>query len=158
MGLLAAHACISGAACVVQAGTAVTIDALAPGGQHEGGLIVPGLDLMMAALLCGTSRLGAAVQAGAAGPSADGLALDTGAAIRLGPLLALHALVQHCAAAATRRHGPTRVVLTGGSAPALLAGLEGPVVHRPMLVLEGLALRYGEAPATTAVVGLPTRG
>jgi pantothenate kinase type III len=70
----------------------------------------------------------------------------------------LCALVQHCAAAAARRHGPTSVVLTGGSAPTVLAGLEGPVVHRPMLVLEGLALRYGEAPPTAAVAGLPTGG
>ena len=34
------------ALCVVDAGTAVTIDLVAASGRHQGGVIVPGLDLM----------------------------------------------------------------------------------------------------------------
>jgi type III pantothenate kinase len=146
MGLLAARAIHSGAICVVQAGTAVTIDALAPDGQHEGGLIVPGLKLMTDALAGGTHRLGSAEPEFAAGVSAVGFAGDTATAIRLGPLVAMRSLVQHCVSDVASRHGAVTVVLTGGSAPALIAVLDVPALHRPMLVLEGLARRYG-APA-----------
>lgn len=142
MGLLATRAFARDAACIVQAGTAVTIDIIAPDGRHQGGLIVPGPELMIATLVSDTDRLGSAAGEIPAGPAACGLALDTASAIGLGPLAALRSLIASCAMDAAERYGPTTIVLTGGSAPALLAGLPASAMHRPLLVLEGLALRY----------------
>src|SRR6056297_1923141 len=50
---------LSGEAClVVDAGSALTLDALAPGGRHLGGWILPGLAMMVAALEARTGDLG----------------------------------------------------------------------------------------------------
>ena len=49
--LIAARARSPGAACVVDCGTALTIDALDANGVYRGGVILPGLALMRAALL-----------------------------------------------------------------------------------------------------------
>lgn len=43
--------------CVVDAGSALTIDFVAASGQHEGGYILPGLDSMERALLSDTDRV-----------------------------------------------------------------------------------------------------
>ncbi len=55
--LIAVRNLVEGAALVVNAGTAVTIDALTQEGEFLGGLIVPGLDLMADALTRGTAGL-----------------------------------------------------------------------------------------------------
>lgn len=44
-------------AIIVDCGTAITLDVLAPGGIHKGGLIVPGLVMMKQSLQQGTSKL-----------------------------------------------------------------------------------------------------
>ena len=49
--LIAAHAYYPGPAVIIDCGTAITIDALDAAGKHLGGLIVPGMDLMSAALV-----------------------------------------------------------------------------------------------------------
>mgnify|MGYP000458778047 CR=1 FL=1 len=49
--LIAAHAYYPGPAVIIDCGTAITIDALDAAGRHLGGLIVPGMDLMSAALV-----------------------------------------------------------------------------------------------------------
>jgi len=56
--LIAARSLCPEACLVVNAGTAVTIDALSAQGEFLGGLIVPGLDLMREALARDTSQLG----------------------------------------------------------------------------------------------------
>ncbi|MEO8631374.1 MAG: type III pantothenate kinase, partial [Betaproteobacteria bacterium] len=55
--IIAAHHQVQGSALVVNAGTAVTVNALSSDGEFLGGLILPGLDLMAAALATGTARL-----------------------------------------------------------------------------------------------------
>jgi type III pantothenate kinase len=56
-----------GACCVVDIGTAATIDAITADGQHLGGFIVPGPALMMSSLHAGTSNLAAHTAASLAG-------------------------------------------------------------------------------------------
>ncbi len=131
------------AVCVVDAGTALTIDAVAAAGQHLGGLIVPGIELMQAALMRETADLGARaagspLASGVSASLAEPWARDTRGGIAGGAALAHAALVRHCVAALRGLGPPVRTVVTGGSAEPLLAVLGGVAEHRPLLVLEGL--------------------
>ena len=148
--------------CVVDAGTATTIDRVADRGVHLGGLILPGIELMQSALLGGTGDLARLSGQGPKGglerpeplPSADlsrvPLGRDTATAIRLGALQSTACLVAACMEVfdgAAAGHDAVLVV-TGGAASDVLAataplltrrtGLR--IEQRPFLVLEGLAL------------------
>lgn len=157
LAVCAAHVRHPGPLCVVDAGTATTVDLVHRDGSHQGGLILPGLALMESALLGATGDLARLAAAG--GPPADapahwppgrGLLMgrDTATAIRAGGLQATACLVVACMRQLALAGGPHPVlVLTGGAAPALHAGLAGldvgvsaTVEHRPWLVLEGLGL------------------
>lgn len=50
LAMLAAHASAGAACCIVDCGSAITVDLIAEDGQHQGGYIVPGLELMRDAL------------------------------------------------------------------------------------------------------------
>jgi len=120
---------VHGAVCVVDCGSALTLDILDHQGRHLGGVIAPGLRLMGDALTRGTSlpALGGAVTAT--------LGRDTQAAMAAGTLQALQGLVDRC-----RRQAPAdaRLLLTGGDAGVIAAGIDGPHELIPDLVLEGL--------------------
>jgi type III pantothenate kinase len=139
MAVIGAYRLRRDACCVVDVGTAATIDAVAAGGLHLGGFIVPGPQLMVRGLLTGTSDL--AAHAARSKPTDSTLfASNTHDAIERGCRVALAALIdrsyQELAGA-----GPAQPALlgTGGAiteiAPYVLAPLE--VV--PDLVLHGLA-------------------
>jgi type III pantothenate kinase len=135
LALLAAHADGRGAACVVDCGTAVTIDVLDDAGRHRGGLIVPGLQLMGECLRTRTRIPPFAMPA--ARPE---LGRETGAAIANGALLAVVGAVRETRILAQRILGGTpRLVVAGGAGDAVAAALAEPSERRPDLVLEGLA-------------------
>jgi type III pantothenate kinase len=163
LAVCAAFARYRAAVCVVDAGTATTIDLVAGSGEHQGGLILAGITLMQSALLGGTgdlARLSAASNAAEVNPASAGTAVllgrDTAAAIRHGAVQATACLVGACfgqLSGGTSPDGaPPLLVLTGGAAPPLgaallrAAGASGGagsaprLEHRPQLVLEGLAL------------------
>jgi type III pantothenate kinase len=148
LALCAAHANASGhACCVVDAGTATTIDVVMANGEHRGGLILPGQGLMQAALRRGTGdldRLADQAGFGAVGQpgsmETDVLGTDTATAIRLGALRATVCLVDACMKGLLREAVDARLILTGGDAPALMPRVRAPAEYRPALVLEGLAL------------------
>jgi len=132
--LVAAHAMGPGAKLVVNAGTALTIDALAAGGRFEGGLIVPGPALMRASLASGTARL----------PHAEGgfreFPETTEDAIASGALQAcVGAIVRMRHAMAERAMAPDHVILSGGAARELAPLLPMPFAFHENLVLDGLA-------------------
>lgn len=138
--LVAAWAETRGACLVVDAGTAVTLDALDDNGVHIGGQIIPGISLMAGSLATGTSDI-AAVKPKASGgePGLGMFGRNTAAAVREG--------VQNAVAGAVDRafrtlqsnaYDPT-IVLTGGDASRILNALCVAPVHRPHLVLHGLA-------------------
>jgi len=130
----ARHLC-SGACLVVNAGTALTVDALSDDGLFLGGIIAPGLDLMRRALDGYTAGL--RLQPG----EVRFFPANTGDAIMSGAAHALAGAVERMASF-MRESGqePLRVVLSGGAAAVLrpLLGLEIVPVER--LVLEGLAV------------------
>lgn len=130
LALLALHREAPGAFAVASAGTALTLDRVADGGRHLGGIIAPGLHTAQQATL-GATRFATRDLPPA---YTDGLGCDTETAVRQGALLAcVGALERGCAGLP----GTARRVLTGGDAATLLPLLPG-WQHRPHLVLEGL--------------------
>ena len=129
------HAGIPGHKLVVNAGTALTIDALTADGRFLGGLIVPGPALMRSSLDRGTARLRMTEGTLADFPASTPDAITSGA-------------IQACAGAVERlasrmaAHGcaPDRIILSGGAAAEIAASLPiEPILHET-LVLDGLAL------------------
>lgn len=133
--LIAVHGLTQANACVVDCGTAVTVDALAAGGQFRGGAIFPGLRLLRESLLRGTGGIRAVE-----GRADSALGCSTPDAVaggtQRGLIGAVTLLVAEQVAALG---GQTEVFLTGGDAPLLRAHLKPPVREVPDLVLKGLA-------------------
>jgi type III pantothenate kinase len=138
--VIAAYRLAGGGACVVDAGTAVTFDAVDAAGQHRGGLILAGPRLVAAALERNTSGIGATMPAAAPPRGLDILGRSTDAAVGFGAMLAVSAAVDRACAAVESAIGRVPVYLTGGDALELVPWLETKVQVRADLVLEGLAL------------------
>ncbi len=141
LALVAASAQDASGSVVVDAGSALTLDSLAPGGRHEGGWIVPGLLMGRDALFRGTGRV-----RGEADWQwlEEGVPRHTAEAVAQGLLRQSVGLIRDVTEqlAARWRTAP-RVVLTGGDASALLPGLakrlgEEKIMLAPDLVLDGL--------------------
>ena len=132
--LIGARARVRRPALVVDAGTAMTVDALAADGRFLGGMIVPGYRLMIEALARGTVEL----------PRADGryaeFARQTDDAIVSGALNALAGAVERALRALREQAGEEpSLLLTGGDLSRLapLLAVRSPMLA-PQLVLEGL--------------------
>lgn len=139
--VLAAYHAAGGAACAIDAGTAVTFDAVDAAGVHLGGLIFPGARLLAAALDRNTSDIGRTAVAPTVPHGLDLLGRTTDAAVGHAAWLALSAALDRAVAAVERALGTRPVVyLTGGDAEALHGWLETRAELRADLVLEGLAL------------------
>jgi type III pantothenate kinase len=136
--LLGARGLTDGACLVVDAGSALTIDAMAPGGRHLGGWIIPGLAMMVAALEARTGDL-AGLRRASPPAAAAAFPSDTGPAIDEGARLAATGAVELARARLTAHCGAEpRLFLAGGDAGALGAALPGAELV-PELVLLGLA-------------------
>lgn len=122
--------------CVVDAGTAVTVDVVAADGCHRGGLIVPGIELACGLLESGT----AGIRAGDSLPAAA-LGDSTASCVANGALLGVLGMVQMALGIMGAVCGGDGVlVVTGGSAHALLPQLPQDARHVPDLVFEGMEL------------------
>lgn len=146
LAIVAAVAECSGPVCVVDAGTAVTIDLVAARGAHRGGFIVPGLELMWRALGAETGdlrRLAGDIAPAASGPSAGSPlpGRDTAAAMAAGSVTALCALIDRCVESLHEAGAEPLLIMTGGDAERLAGHVGRAAQLRPQLVLEGLA-RY----------------
>jgi len=130
LAMLAARARYSGALVVVDVGSAATFDVISAAGQHCGGYILPGLELMRAALAQGTD----AVQVAPQPVTQITPGVDTAAAVRHGALAALVALAESL----SRRHRALLVV--GGGDAALLCKQLPDCQHYADMVLDGLAI------------------
>lgn len=147
LAMCAAWQRFSGPLCVVDAGTAVTVDMIAADGAHSGGLIVPGFALMVAALRRETGDLDQA-----AGPDTGqevlatmvqdryALGLNTASGIRLGAIRALTALITDCLVKTGMNNVEAKLVITGGDGAWFARCIGPPAVHAPDLVLDGLSL------------------
>jgi type III pantothenate kinase len=127
------------ACCVVDAGTAMTIDAVDGTGQHLGGFIVPGPRLMVDSLLTRTSDLADRWSWDRA-PDPTRFPGNTRDAIEHGCLRALASLVETARRQIeVQASEEPRLVLTGGAAAVLIPWLTQPMEFVGDLVLQGLA-------------------
>ncbi|MDZ7642851.1 MAG: type III pantothenate kinase [Woeseiaceae bacterium] len=139
--MIGAYAEFRSALCVVDAGTAVTIDAVDRSGRHLGGQILPGLRLMTTALDTDTSDLPAVRRAPAKGTEPhEQFATSTNSAIYYGALGAVCGAIERAVKGLKAERLRPKIVLTGGDASRILNELEGKIAHRPHLVLQGLAV------------------
>jgi type III pantothenate kinase len=133
--LVAAHHAGPGHKLVVNAGTALTIDALTADGRFLGGMIVPGPQLMRRSLDRGTAGLRLTEGKFLEFPASTPDAITTGA-------------IQACAGAIERMRdamagadcAPSQIVLSGGAAPEIAGHLPIAATIRENLVLDGLLL------------------
>lgn len=133
--LIGARGLTGSAACVVDAGTAVTVDALSASGEFLGGVIFPGLRLLRESLARGTVAIGAT-----GGNVADCLGRSTEDGVAAGTLHGLAGAVERLVAGHRQALGePLEIFLTGGDAPVLAAHLRVQATVVPDLVLKGLA-------------------
>jgi len=123
---------------VLDCGTATTFDIVSPEGHYAGGLILPGMEVSLAALAGRAARLpevsfvackqligrdtASSMQAGSYWAAVDGLA---------GIIRRLKALPEYAAAP---------VVATGGLAGVVIDALPEVYEHAPLLTLEGLLM------------------
>jgi type III pantothenate kinase len=142
LALIAAHDLAVGNLCVIDCGTAVTLDVLSETGHHLGGLIMPGTTTMYNALLKDTYAL--APQIGFAKSSSlhfeSILAYDTQAGIVLGTLYAVIGWVEYILNRFKQEGKELTLILTGGNSFEIIRLLSSPCLHIPDLVLQGLAV------------------
>lgn len=139
--LIAARRLTPKPVCIVDAGTAVTFDALADDGRHLGGLIMAGPRVVASALNVSTRQIGPTEYRPGRPAGLELLGCTTADAVAHGTLLALGAAVDRAVAAVRDTLGhPPRALLSGGDGPLLEPWLETPVEYRADLVLEGLAV------------------
>lgn len=136
--LIGARQLVSGPVCIIDCGTAITIDALADDGRHLGGLIVPGLALMARSLIERAPDIHE--------PSEDApgdvalFARDTDNGVAGGALYAAVALLDRAIADVAAELGAKlTVIVTGGDGERIARLLRYRVRYEPQLVLQGLA-------------------
>jgi type III pantothenate kinase len=132
--LIAAHQLYRDPVCIIDAGTAVTVDLMDTKGRHKGGRILPGLQMMRESLLKHTEGI----------RQTDGRLTDfadnTADAVSSGTLHMLMAAVIEIRDAAVRCLGnDMKIIITGGMSEQIMSLPGMPeMLHEPDLVLKGL--------------------
>jgi len=145
-------------ACVINAGTALTFDAVDARGRHLGGLILAGPRIAADALARHTHRIGETPPAASKPAGLAMLGRSTEEAVGYGALLGPAAAFDRAVATVAQELGiPPIVYLAGGEADLLLPWLESEVQVEADLVLKGLALIAAETPpGGAALAGGPS--
>lgn len=135
VGLIGARAAFGLPLCLIDCGTAVTVDLVDAYGKHRGGVIAPGLHLMRECLL---QRARGIVASRAPGGGFWGRSTSEG--LENGLLQMVLGLIDRALlhAGSTLGAEPT-VVLTGGDAERVAAHLHAAYHLAPHIVLQGLA-------------------
>jgi len=125
------------AACIVDCGTAITIDGLSDGGQHLGGLIMPGREIMQQALFQQTHGI---PEPGNVEVN-EGFTNNTAQGVVTGCSMAIVALIDRIVHDMRSKFDEKLVcVITGGDAGNIINLLSVEFIHEPHLVLHGLVL------------------
>ncbi len=167
--LIAVKNNIKQAAIIIDCGTAITIDAITGSGLHLGGMILPGVQLMRNSLLKGTHKIETATITFASAityendnekMSLPALSNNTLDGIKSGVLTAIVAFINSAvdqakstltksaltlatttqSSVSQQNETQIKSIITGGDAEILLPLLDKSFMHRPQLVLEGLAI------------------
>ncbi len=128
------------AVCIVDCGTALTVDVVTAAGHHQGGYIVPGLKLMSDALHSRTQQINSIFD----GNASLKLGRNTSECISNGALAAVSALIDAVFDEVIREHGSdSHCIITGGYAEDIRRSLSADVDYDAHLVLNGIATLIG---------------
>lgn len=139
LAMVGAWSRVGRACCVVDCGTAATVDAVDASGRHLGGFILPGIGTARRALLQQT-RIPRVEDV--TSPAEFGT--DTASAVAIGARLAVLGAIEHALRALAAGDGEPTLFLAGSEAELLLPRLTTPHVLAPALVLEGMACYAAE--------------
>lgn len=135
LALLAAFEHHKNGCVVVSCGSAITVDLLTGSGEHLGGYILPGIELMRKALFSGTN----AVKLDAINiPSILEPGRDTIDAVNTGLPLMIKGVVEQALTQLADLGGEKLLLLTGGDGEALASLFKDKSEYNPFLVLDGL--------------------
>jgi type III pantothenate kinase len=133
--------------CIVDIGTAMTVDLVDADGRHRGGAILPGPDLMVRSLLVGTSGIRRRAAGVGSRARQTAFARNTRDALESGARRAAAATVDRFAAEARDLLGrAAAMILTGGAAWQVAPLVRGRHRLVPDLVLRGLAVLAARPP------------
>lgn len=125
----------AGALCVIDVGTAMTLDAVDARGMHVGGLIAPGPGTMVQSLLRGTSG----IQDASRDMPTDMFAKDTSEAVTGGACFAAAALVDRFVTHSATRFGEVpEAFVAGGGRRVVQSLVSAALIDAPDLVFDGL--------------------
>jgi type III pantothenate kinase len=142
---IAAHAAHPGDLIVIDFGTATTFDHIDYTGAYKGGIIAPGINLSLDALVTAAAKLPrVAIEAPAGNNSVIGT--NTVDQMQIGIFWGYVALVEGLVARLKQEVGrPTKVIATGGLAALLMDHTAVFDVYEPDLTIQGLAIMYERA-------------
>lgn len=137
VGIVSAHALYPQAICIViDCGTAITIDVVNQAGQHQGGLIYPGIQLCRQSLLQGAKGIG---DEAFTVLEDDLLADDTQTAVANGCFYgAVGAIETFCERIRKQTQGTLKCLICGGDGKLLSTYLPETFILREGLLFEGL--------------------
>ncbi|MGE0082592.1 MAG: type III pantothenate kinase [Thiohalomonadaceae bacterium] len=133
--MIGARELVRGPVCIVDCGTAVTLDWITADGVHAGGMIIPGRRLMGDCLAAGTRQIRLHGNDGA--PLTDMPGGDTQACISAGMVACVTGMVEHT----VRKLGgdiEVNCLISGGDGPAFASCLGVPHRLVPDLTFHGL--------------------
>jgi type III pantothenate kinase len=134
--LVAARAMSDEVSCIIDCGTAVTIDLLTKEGKHLGGMISPGIQLMKQSLLSDTSDISEAGEG-----QATFLGCCTADAVQNGAVQSVSGLIERALREFKQQYGKNLLpIITGGDAALIRQQLRGDVRLISDLALRGLAV------------------
>lgn len=136
MALIAVWQEYHSSACIVDCGTAVTIDGLNANGEHLGGLIIPGVLLMQQSLYQNTM-----IETDKRNVDIKTLANTTEQAIQSGCTLAIVGLIEHILNEIQKTTAKEiYCILSGGDAERIKGLLPDNFILEPHIVLKGLSV------------------
>lgn len=139
--IIGARTQYEGGLCVVDSGTATTVDLVDASGRHLGGAILPGIYTMRRSLGKYTSALFAAD--GDISPFSDNTASGIAGGTGYASVGAIDRLVQE----AQRLVNPLTTIITGGESEILESMMHATVIRDPLLVLKGVSAIGGDLSA-----------
>lgn len=143
LALIAVHNDVHNTACVIDCGTAITMDGLHADGRHMGGIILPGLELMRESLYTKSSAL-ARPENPVSTDKRAALAQSTEQAVDSGCRLAAAGAIERVKRSMEEKcTAAVDYIITGGDAEIIMPELSFRPRHEPHLVLQGLAVEAG---------------
>jgi type III pantothenate kinase len=137
LAMLAAWKQANSAFCVIDCGTAITVDVVASTGVHIGGYIIPGLGLMAGSLNSETEQIETTLNA----KLSLEFGRNTNDCVGNGALTTIISLIRQVIDENVQGHGTeAKCIITGGSAEQIIKYLHRDVIYEPYLVLDGIAL------------------